>query len=138
MIVRIPALWKFRCKTGVALKVTGSSRHLPTAGVLCNKVSRYTERTYHTDRLLYPQRRIGAKGAGQFERISWDDAISTIAERLLQVAARGPERIAPYSYAGTMGLVQGDAMGQRLFQPDRRQFDGPHDLLERRAQQASS
>jgi anaerobic selenocysteine-containing dehydrogenase len=102
-------------KDGVALKVTGSSRHAPTAGVLCNKVSRYTERTYHQDRLLYPQRRIGAKGQGRFERISWDEAIATIAERLAAVAKRGPERIAPYSYAGTMGLVQGDAMGQRLF-----------------------
>ena len=100
---------------GVAIKVTGSSRHLPTAGVLCNKVSRYTERTYHKDRLLYPQRRVGAKGEGRFERITWDQAIDTIASRLLAVAQRGPERIAPYSYAGTMGLVQGDAMGQRLF-----------------------
>ena len=69
-------------KDGVALKVTGSAAHGPTAGVLCTKVARYTERTYHPDRLLHPLRRIGRKGEGRFERISWDEAIATVAERL--------------------------------------------------------
>jgi anaerobic selenocysteine-containing dehydrogenase len=100
---------------GVAVKVTGSKMHGPTAGVLCNKVSRYTERTYHKDRLLYPLKRVGAKGEGRFERISWDEALTTIATRLGEIAARDPERITPYSYAGTMGVVQGDALGQRFF-----------------------
>ena len=100
---------------GVALKVSGAAAHPPTAGVLCTKVARYTERTYHRDRLLYPQRRVGAKGEGRFERISWDTAIRTIAERLQPLALQNAEQILPYSYAGTMGLVQGDSMSMRFF-----------------------
>jgi anaerobic selenocysteine-containing dehydrogenase len=102
-------------KDGVALKVTGSAEHGPTAGVLCTKVARYTERTYHPDRLLYPLRRIGKKGEGRFERITWQEAITTIAERLAAVAAEDPQQILPYSYAGTMGLVQGESMSLRFF-----------------------
>ncbi len=102
-------------KDGVALKVTGSSDHPPTAGVLCTKVARYTERTYHSDRLLHPMRRIGKKGEGRFERIGWDEAISSIAARLSKIAAEDPQQILPYSYAGTMGLVQGESMSLRFF-----------------------
>jgi anaerobic selenocysteine-containing dehydrogenase len=102
-------------KDGVALKVTGSAEHGPTAGVLCTKVARYTERTYHADRLLYPLRRVGKKGEGRFERIGWEEAIGTIAQRLSALAAHDPEQILPYSYAGTMGLVQGESMSQRFF-----------------------
>ena len=78
-------------------------------------MSRYVERTYHRDRLLHPLKRVGAKGEGRFERIGWDEALDTIATRLAAIAARGPERILPYSYAGTMGLVQGESMAQRFF-----------------------
>ena len=102
-------------RDGVAIKVTGSSDHAPTAGVLCTKVARYTERTYHPDRLLHPMRRIGRKGEGRFERISWEEAIAAIAGRLAPIAADDPERILPYSYAGTMGLVQGESMSMRFF-----------------------
>ena len=102
-------------KNGVALKVTGSAAHAPTAGVLCTKVARYTERTYHPDRLLHPLRRIGRKGEGRFERITWDEALKTVAARLSEIAAEDPEQILPYSYAGTMGLVQGESMSQRFF-----------------------
>jgi anaerobic selenocysteine-containing dehydrogenase len=102
-------------KDGVALKVMGSAEHAPTAGVLCTKVARYTERTYHPDRLLHPLRRIGRKGEGRFERIGWEEAISTVAERLSPIAAQDPEQILPYSYGGTMGLVQGESMAQRFF-----------------------
>ena len=100
---------------GIALKVTGSNAHAPTAGVLCTKVARYTERTYHPDRLLHPMRRVGRKGEGRFERIGWEEAISTIAARLQPIAENDPEQILPYSYAGTMGLVQGDSMSMRFF-----------------------
>ena len=100
---------------GVATEVKGDPHHPTTAGVLCTKVSRYTERTYHPDRLLYPMQRVGKKGEGRFERISWEQALTTIAQRLGAIAARDPQGILPYSYAGTMGLVQGEAMASRFF-----------------------
>ncbi len=102
-------------KDGVAIKVTGSAQHGPTAGVLCTKVARYTERTYHPDRLLHPMRRIGKKGEGRFEAMSWDAAIAAIVDQLTPLAAANPEQILPYSYAGTMGLVQGESMSMRFF-----------------------
>ncbi len=100
---------------GVATEVKGDPEHPTTAGVLCTKVSRYVERTYHPDRVLYPMRRVGRKGEGKFERITWGEAIDEIAERLGTIAARDPQAILPYSYAGTMGLVQGDSMSLRFF-----------------------
>ncbi len=100
---------------GKATEVRGDPDHPNTAGVLCTKVSRYVERTYHPDRLLYPMKRVGRKGEGLFERISWDDALSTIAARLQQVARHDPRAILPYSYAGTMGMVQGESIAMRFF-----------------------
>ena len=100
-------------KDGIATEVKGDPEHPPTSGVLCTKVSRYTERTYHKDRLLYPMKRVGPKGAGQFARISWDEALDTIAARLK--ALSDPQALLPYCYAGTMGLVQGEAMAGRFF-----------------------
>jgi anaerobic selenocysteine-containing dehydrogenase len=102
-------------ENGRALKVQGNPVHGPTDGVLCPKVSRYTERTYHPDRLLQPLRRVGPKGSGRFEPVSWDSALADIAARLGAIAARNPEAILPYSYCGTMGLVQGESMAARLF-----------------------
>ena len=100
---------------GVATSVRGDPEHPTTAGVLCTKVSRYTERTYHPDRLRHPMKRIGPKGSGRFARISWEEAIDTIAGRLAAIAAVDPQAILPYSYAGTMGLVQGESMAGRFF-----------------------
>ena len=100
---------------GVATSVRGDPEHPTTAGVLCTKVARYTERTYHPDRLQYPMKRIGPKGSGQFERITWEEAVETIASRLSAIAAVDPQAILPYSYAGTMGLVQGESMAGRFF-----------------------
>ena len=100
---------------GIATKVQGNPDHPQTGGVLCNKVSRYTERTYHLERLLTPLKRSGPKGSGQFEAVSWDAALKDIAGKLKTIAARQPEAITPYSYAGTMGLVQGEAMAGRFF-----------------------
>ncbi|RYY89555.1 MAG: molybdopterin oxidoreductase family protein, partial [Comamonadaceae bacterium] len=100
---------------GVALKVQGNPAHEATGGVLCNKVAHYTERTYHPERLLQPMRRVGPKGAGQFEPVGWDEALDDIAGRLGAIAARDPQAILPYSYCGTMGLVQGEAMAGRFF-----------------------
>ena len=100
---------------GRAIKVAGDPDHPPTHGALCTKVSRYPERTYHPDRVLHPLKRVGPKGSGQFERVSWDAALSDIAARLTRLAARDPESVLPYSYAGTMGLVQGESMDRRFF-----------------------
>ncbi|ODP34865.1 molybdopterin-dependent oxidoreductase [Pandoraea sp. ISTKB] len=102
-------------ENGVAIKVQGDPDHPTTKGVLCTKVSRYTERTYHPDRLLHPLKRVGPKGSGQFVRVSWDEALDEIAKRLSAIAAREPEAILPYSYAGTMGFVQGESMAARFF-----------------------
>ena len=102
-------------KDGVATEVRGDPEHPTTAGVLCTKVSRYTDRTYHKDRVLYPMKRVGKKGEGKFERISWDEALDTVASRLQTIAATDPQAILPYSYAGTMGLVQGESMSMRFF-----------------------
>jgi anaerobic selenocysteine-containing dehydrogenase len=100
---------------GRAVRVAGDPDHPSTAGTLCTKVSRYTERTYSPDRLLTPLRRVGAKGEGRFEPIGWEQALDLIASRLKAIAARDPQRILPYSYAGTMGWVQGEGMAMRLF-----------------------
>ncbi|WP_331693057.1 molybdopterin oxidoreductase family protein [Pandoraea sputorum] len=102
-------------ENGVAIKVQGDADHPTTKGVLCTKVSRYTERTYHPDRLLHPLKRVGPKGSGEFMRVSWDEALDEIATRLGAIAAREPEAILPYSYAGTMGFVQGESMAARFF-----------------------
>ena len=100
---------------GRALRVRGNPLHPPTDGVLCTKVSRYAERTHHAERILTPLRRVGAKGEGRFEPIGWDAALDEIAARLGAIAARDPQAILPYSYAGTMGLVQGESMDRRFF-----------------------
>ena len=69
-------------KDGVATEIRGDPDHPNTAGVLCTKVSRYLQRTYHPDRILHPMKRIGPKGSGQFAQISWEEALDTIATRL--------------------------------------------------------
>jgi anaerobic selenocysteine-containing dehydrogenase len=101
---------------GKGSQLRGDPNHPITRGFLCGKVARYLEREYAPERLLYPQKRTGAKGEGKFERIAWDEALDTIAERLHSIAAEfGPEAILPYSYAGTMGLLNNAGMDRRFF-----------------------
>ncbi len=102
---------------GRAVRVAGDPDHPFTQGFLCAKVNRYLERTYHRDRLTRPLRRVGAKGEGRFEPISWDEALDEIGSRLTAIARSddGAQAILPYSYAGTMGLVQGSSMDRRFF-----------------------
>jgi anaerobic selenocysteine-containing dehydrogenase len=102
-------------ENGRAVRVQGNPAHAQTGGVLCAKVSKYAERTHHPERILTPLRRTGPKGSGQFAPVSWDEALADIAARLHRLAARDPETILPYSYAGTMGLVQGESMDRRFF-----------------------
>mgnify|MGYP000991726842 CR=1 FL=1 len=100
---------------GVAVRVQGDPDHPPTHGALCTKVARYPERTYHADRILRPLRRAGPKGSGRFTAVGWDEALDDIAARLRAIAARDPQGILPYSYSGTLGLIQGEGMASRFF-----------------------
>jgi anaerobic selenocysteine-containing dehydrogenase len=100
---------------GRVTRVAGDPEHPTTHGALCTKVSRYAERTYHPERVLRPLKRIGRKGEGRFEPVGWDEALDDIAARLKAIAARDPQAILPYSYAGTMGLVQGEGMAARFW-----------------------
>jgi anaerobic selenocysteine-containing dehydrogenase len=100
---------------GVAVKIQGDPTMPFTQGTLCTKVAHYLERTYAPDRLLHPLRRVGAKGSGRFERISWDAALDEIAARLKALAAEDAQTILPLSYAGTMGMVQYSSMDRRFF-----------------------
>jgi anaerobic selenocysteine-containing dehydrogenase len=102
-------------ENGRVTRVAGDPDHPPTHGALCTKVSRYPERSYSPERVLTPLKRVGKKGEGRFEPVGWDEALDAIAARLKAIAARNPEAVLPYSYAGTMGLVQGDGMAARFF-----------------------
>src|SRR6185503_14613627 len=104
-------------ENGRAIRVSGDPGHPPTQGFLCTKVARYLERVYNPKRLLYPMRRVGEKGEGKFERITWDEALDTIAERFCEVSASedGPEAILPYRAGGTLGVVNGSSMDRRFF-----------------------
>jgi anaerobic selenocysteine-containing dehydrogenase len=90
-------------------RVRGAEDNTYTAGVICAKVARYAERTHHPDRLMHPLRRVGKKGSGNWEQISWDEALDEVAAEFLKRETKyGAETIWPYYYAGTMGLVQRD------------------------------
>jgi anaerobic selenocysteine-containing dehydrogenase len=117
---------------GRATRIQGDPEHPVTRGFLCAKVAKYLDRVYSPDRVLYPMRRVRAKGAaslrnGQaglpaaslqssFERISWDEALDEISRRFRQLVAEyGPESILPYSYGGTLGALNGGSMDRRFF-----------------------
>jgi anaerobic selenocysteine-containing dehydrogenase len=101
---------------GVAVSVRGRADHPVTQGWLCAKVNRYLDRVYHPERLLYPLRHVGPKGSGSFERITWDEAIAEITHRWQTIIARhGAQCILPYSYAGTLGLVNGSVSDNRFW-----------------------
>lgn len=103
-------------KDGRIIKVTGDPNHPVTKGSICNKVRNITERIYDPKRLQYPLKRIGAKGEGRFERISWDEAIETITSRWKKnIRKNGPESILPYSFYGNMGLLNAEGMDRRFF-----------------------
>src|SRR3954469_25185261 len=124
--------WLVEVEDGRAVGLRGD-RHNPfTHGALCPKVTRYLDALHDPGRLTHPLRRVGAKGEGRFERISWDEAIEAAAagpgaaidRPRPQAAARGlrapidrhgPESVLPYYFAGTEGMVQGWIMGPRLF-----------------------
>lgn len=116
---KLPSVCALDCPDACALHITvdgnrvvklsGDPDHAITRGFACVKTARYPERQEHPDRLLYPQRRIGNKGEGKFETISWDVALDEIAHRLQKIIAEsGPSSVLPYCYGGTMGQVEGN------------------------------
>jgi anaerobic selenocysteine-containing dehydrogenase len=109
--------WVVTVKDGRAVQLQGDPTHPFTRGVLCNKLDDYVAYTQSPERLRYPMRRVGPKGAGDFERISWDGALDEIAERLGRVMREfGAEAIWPYLGSGSMGLLQGCyGAGRRLW-----------------------
>jgi anaerobic selenocysteine-containing dehydrogenase len=122
--VRLPSVCPHDCPSACALEVEvegadrvgriyGARDQLYTAGVICAKVARYAERIHHRDRLLHPLRRIGPKGSGAFEPISWEAAMRLIAAAFLQAeATHGAASVWPYYYAGTMGRVMRDGINR--------------------------
>ncbi|MGE0452029.1 MAG: molybdopterin-dependent oxidoreductase [Vicinamibacteria bacterium] len=105
-----------RLEGGRAVALGGDPDHRFTQGFLCVKVNQYLDRVYSPDRLLHPLRRVGRKGEGRFERVSWDEALDTIAAKLRGVIGdHGPQAILPYSYAGNMGLLSYGSMDRRFF-----------------------
>lgn len=103
-------------QTGKAMDIWGHPDHPITQGHLCGKVDRYLERTYHSGRLTTPLKRVGPKGSGEFVPVSWEAAMGEIAARLNSIVAEhGAEAVLPYSYAGTMGYLQGEGVAERFF-----------------------
>jgi anaerobic selenocysteine-containing dehydrogenase len=101
---------------GKAIAVRGNPDHPFTRGRLCVKVNNYEERVYSDKRVLHPLKRVGPKGSKQFQRISWDEAIETIATRWKSIIATdGAQAILPYSYLGTQGIINGLNVGDPLF-----------------------
>ena len=104
-------------ENGRATRLRGDPNHPVTQGFLCGKVAQYLEREYSPDRLLYPQKRVGAKGEGRFERISWDEALDTIAAQLTNVSRRAWTRSdsALQLRRARSGLLNGAGMDRRFF-----------------------
>ncbi len=109
--------WTVTVRDGRAVELAGDPDHPFTRGGLCTKVNHFLEeRTYHPDRLLHPLRRVGPKGSGRFEQVTWDEALDEIVTRLRMVLDEaGAEAILPYSYMGTQGLVQSEAVSDPFF-----------------------
>ncbi len=109
--------WDVTVDDGKAVTLAGDGNHPFTRGGLCAKVNRYLEdRVYSPERLLHPLRRVGAKGEGRFERVSWDDALGDVASRLTHIIDRhDPTAVLPYSYMGTQGMIQGASLDRRFF-----------------------
>ena len=103
-------------ENGRAVRIGGDPDHPFTNGFLCAKVNQYLDRVYSPDRILHPLKRVGKKGEGKFERISWEVALETIASNFKRLsAAHGSQSILPYSYAGNMGLIHYGSLDRRFF-----------------------
>ena len=109
-------IWQVTVEDGVAVQLRGDPTHSTTRGGLCAKVNPFLERVYSPERVLYPLRRVGTKGEGLFERVSWDEALADVARRLKEVIAEyGATSVLPYSFAGSQGLLQFASIDRRFF-----------------------
>ena len=98
--------WHVTVSDGVAVQLRGNPEHPYSQGELCPKVTKFLDRAYSPDRVLHPLRRVGAKGEGRFERITWDAALAEIADRFTAIVEEhGPEAIMPYSDAGNQSVL---------------------------------
>jgi anaerobic selenocysteine-containing dehydrogenase len=109
--------WKTTVENGKVTKFAASTDNLYTNGKLCNKLENFpNEVTFHPDRILTPMKRVGAKGEGKFEPISWEQALQEVADKLKTVIQeKGAEAVLPYHFAGTQGKIQGNAISNRFF-----------------------
>ncbi|HQZ15910.1 MAG TPA: molybdopterin-dependent oxidoreductase [Vicinamibacteria bacterium] len=108
--------WVVEVRGGKATRLDGDKSHPFTRGGLCAKVNHYLERVYHPERVLHPMKRVGRKGEGRFERVTWDEALRDIAARWTRIIGEsGAEAILPYSSAGVQGLIQMASIDRRLF-----------------------
>ncbi|WP_434512625.1 molybdopterin-containing oxidoreductase family protein [Desulfitobacterium sp. AusDCA] len=108
--------WKVELSEGKIVKIMGDPSQPITQGVICEKAKYYTERVYGPDRILYPMKRSGPKGSGQFTRITWEEAFDEIVQTWRKLIEKhGPECILPYSYAGTEGIINKASMDRRFF-----------------------
>jgi anaerobic selenocysteine-containing dehydrogenase len=108
--------WEVTVEEGRAVKLAGSASNPYTHGGLCAKVNNYLDRVYSPDRILHPLRRVGSKGEGRYEKVSWETALAEIAFRLQAVATEyGAEAVLPYDFAGNMGVVQWHSISRRFF-----------------------
>ena len=127
MSVELPSVCPLDCPDTCSLSVTvendqivkvrGSHTNPLTNGVICNKVAQgYPDYVHGENRLSVPLKRIGARGEGRFEQISWDEALDTIVEKFSAIIAQhGPQAILPFTYGGPHGKISADAMSARFF-----------------------
>lgn len=108
--------WEIEINQGRIQKIMGHPSQPITQGIICEKARYYAERVYGSDRVLFPMKRIGPKGRGEFERITWDEALNEIIQRWkVLIMKHGSESILPYSYAGTEGIINKSSMDRRFF-----------------------
>lgn len=108
--------WEVTVEAGRAVRLRGNPAHPFSQGELCPKVNRFLDRVHHPERVLHPMVRVGAKGEGRFERVTWDDALELVAARLTAVRdEHGGEAIVPWWSAGTQGVIQQSSLDRRVF-----------------------
>ncbi len=108
--------WNVEVVDGKITRIVGAANHPVTQGIICEKARYYPQRVYSSDRILYPMKRTGPKGSGEFTRITWNEALNEIAQHWQSlIKDHGAESILPYSYAGTEGVINKASMDRRFF-----------------------